>query len=128
MAVRTPTYPKTKQSNLRKVLWEGLTGADTGLPVRLGKYTDKTVHIYALTGHGGGTTVLQGSNDPRADPTHASHASAIWTTLTDGQGTTISKTADAIEVVQENPEWIRPSQSGGTAADVVVAVTCKRTP
>lgn len=126
--VRTPTFPKTKQSNLRKVIWEGLDGDDTGLPVRIGKFTDKTVHIYALTSHGSATTVLQGSNDPKADPTHADHANAKWVTLTDGQGNAISKTADAIEVVQENPEWIRPSQSGGTAADVIVAITAKRTP
>ena len=127
--VRTPSFPKTKQSNLKKVLWEGLDGDDKGLPVRVGKYTDKTVHIYSPTGaHGSATTVIEGSNDPKADPTHADHANAKWVTLTDGQGNAISKTADAIEVIQENPEWIRPNQSGGTSSDVSVSITCKRTP
>lgn len=128
-AVRTPSYPKTGITNVKKVLWEGLDGDDTGRPVRLGKYSDKTVHIFSPTGaHGSATTILQGSNDPKANPDHADHANAKWVVLTDAQGNAISKTADAIEVIEENPEWIRPSQSGGTASDVTVALIGKRVP
>lgn len=127
--VRTPTFPNTKQTNVVQVLWEGLDGDDTGLPVRASKYSDKSVHIYSPTGaHGSATTIIQGSNDPKADPTHADHANAKWVTLTDAQGNAISKTADAIEQILENPLWIRPSQSGGTSSDVSVSLACKRTP
>lgn len=125
-AVRTPSHPKSKQASVRHVIWSGLDGDDTGLPVRMAKYSDKSVHIYALTSHGSGTTVLQGTNDERGDPEHADHANCKWLTLTDAQGNAISKTDDAIEQVLENPMWIRPSQSGGTNADVVVALTCKK--
>lgn len=128
-AVRTPTFPKTKQTNVRHVLWEGLDGDDTGLPIKVPKFNDKSVHIFSPTGaHGSATTIMQGSNDPKADPDHADHANAKWVTLTDAQGNAISKTADAIEQILENPLWIRPSQSGGTNSDVSVALVCKRTP
>lgn len=126
--VRTPTYPKSKQTNVRHVVWSGLDGDDTGRPVRVSKFNDKSVHIYAETSHGGATTIMQGTNDERGNPDHASHSSAKWVGLTDAQGNAISKTSDAIEQILENPMWIRPSQSGGTGADVVVALTCKRTP
>lgn len=127
--VRTPTFPKTKQTNVRQVLWAGLDGDDTGYPVKVSKFNDKSVHIFSPTGaHGGATTILQGSNDPKADPTHSDHANAKWITLTDPQGNTISKTSDAMEQVLENPMWIRPSQSGGTGSDVSVSLVCKRTP
>lgn len=108
------------------VTWSGLTGADTGKPISLSGFTDVTAMIYALSTHGSGTTVLQGSNDPRANPNHASHASAIWLSLTDAQGNAISKTADAIEVVEESPLWVRPSQSGGTSANVEVVLKMNR--
>lgn len=127
--VRTPSFPRTKQSNLKKVLWEGLDGDDTGLPVRIGKYTDKTVHVFSPTAAFGGATVtFEGSNDPRANPTHADHANADWIGLTDGQGNAITTTGSKIEVIQENPEWIRPKSAGGTAANISVGLTAKRTP
>lgn len=125
-AVRTPSFPKTKQINVRKILWEGLDGDDSGRPVRLPKFNDKTVHIYAPTSHGSGTTILQGSNDPKADPDHADHANAKWETLTDALGNAISVTGDDMFTLLESPEWIRPDQSGGSGADVAVAVTCIR--
>lgn len=127
-AVRNPVFKESGKTNVVHVVWSGLDGDDTGLPVNISKFSDKSVHIYALTGHGSGTTVLQGSNDERADPDHTDHANANWVSLTDPQGNAISKTADAIEQILENPLWIRPSQSGGSSADVIVAITGKRTP
>lgn len=103
-------------------LWEGLDGDDTGRPVMMADFSDKTVQIWA-TDHGSGTTVLQGSNDPRANPNHTDHASAIWATLTDIDGDPISATANAGPLlVRENPLWVRPSQSGGTNATTKVAL------
>lgn len=107
-------------------LWESLDGDDTGRPVKTADFSDKTVQIWA-TDHGSGTTVLQGSNDPRANPNHTDHANAVWKTLKDADGNAISVTADSnVLLVRENPLWIRPSQSGGTAATVKVALVCKK--
>lgn len=107
-------------------LWEGLDGDDTGRPVMASDFADKTVQIWAAS-HGGGTTVLQGSNDPRANPNHADHASAVWKTLSDSDGNAISVTSDSgVLLVRENPLWIRPSQSGGTAASTKVALVCRK--
>lgn len=106
-------------SNINLVVWSGLDGDDTGEWVRMAKYSDKTIHIYAASSFGGATVTLEGSNE--LVPTGAN---AI--TLTDAQGNAISKTAAAIEQVLENPLWIRPKTSGGTGADIIVAVCGRR--
>ena len=127
MAVRTPTFPRSGLTTIDQVLWEGLATGDTGLPVKFAKFSDKSVHIYG-TFSGGTTVVLQGSNDPRANPDHADHASAVWTGLTDAQGNAISVTAAAIEQVLENPLWIRPSVASGSSDSITVSLVGKKTP
>lgn len=127
--VRVPVWNKTKISNVEQVTWSGLDGDDTGTPVNMSKCADKTVHIFSPTAaYGSATVTIEGSNDVRADPLHPSHASAIWTGLTDAQGNAISKTANAIEALLENPLWIRPKTAGGTASDITVSLVGKRTP
>ncbi len=106
--------------------WAGLDGDDVGAPVMVANYPDKSIQIGVSTGqtHGGATTVFQGSHDPIAgtDP-----ANAVWKTLTDTTETAISVTAnsDVIQVLQ-NPLWVRPSQSGGTAGDLDIVLVCNR--
>jgi hypothetical protein len=129
---RTPVlYDSDKDgtgiSNVEMWAWAGLDGDDTGIPVKFAKYSDKTAHIYSPTAaYGSATVTIEGSNDPRANPAHASHASALWVTLTDAQGNAISKTSDAIETILENPLWIRPKTAGGTSSDVTVAIVGRR--
>lgn len=129
MAATVRAYTKENPAhNCIIVTWEGLDGDDTGRPVRLPWESDKTVQLGAGGGntHGGSTTILQGSNDVRADPDHADHSNAVWFTLTDPQGNAISRTTSALlEQVQENCLWYRPSQSGGTAGDIDVIIVAK---
>lgn len=126
---RTPVYLETGQSNVVQVSWSGLDGDDTGIPVNMSKCSDKTVHIYSPTAtYGAATVTIEGTNDPRGNPAHADHANAIWTGLTDAQANAISKTANAIEAILENPLWIRPKTAGGTGSDVTVNIVGKRTP
>jgi len=47
-----------------------------------------------------------------------------YTTLTDPQGNALSKTADFIEALLENPLYIRVSTSGGTNSTIPVYLTC----
>jgi hypothetical protein len=107
-------------------VWETLTSTNTtGTPVELAKYTDKSVHIYGTFDT---TTVLiEGSNDPRANPKHVDHASAVWATLPDPQGNAISKTAAGLEQVLDNTKWIRPNLSvAGGSSDIDVAMVAIR--
>ena len=102
--------------------WTGLDGDDTGIPVDVAKCKWLTAHIYSST-YGGSTITLQGSNDPVAGT--ASYASAEWAGLADNSGTAISKTADAIERVEEQPRYFRPVTSAGTAANIAVGLHCQ---
>lgn len=95
-----------------KITWEMLTTTnDSGTPVSVPKFIDKTVTFTGTFGVGG-TVALQGSND-----------GTNWYSLTDPQGNAISKTAAGIEAVSENPWKIRPFVSAGdgtTDLDVIV--------
>lgn len=109
-------------------LWATMDGDDVGSVV---KVPDGTTSMTAQLGgqggdtHGSSTTVLQGTNDPIAAVTPAS---ATWFTLTekDTASTAISRTTTAIlKEVKEIPLYVRPSQSGGTAADIDVMLVCR---
>lgn len=118
-------YNVDVQDRTKVLAWEGLTTNDTGRPLNIGLWADKSVHFLGNFGSGA-TVVLQGSNDPRANPAHADHASAEWVTLTDPQGNALSKTAAGLEQVMENVWWIRPSVTGGTSPDIDVVIKMKR--
>jgi len=100
------TFPVTvtgasDDGSVKVLTWSGLSTADTGIPVSIPKFADKTVTITGT--FAAATIALQGSND-----------ATNWFSLTDPQGNAISKTAAAIEAVTENPLWIRPAVTGGS--------------
>ena len=119
-AVIEPTFVSTGVTNADLVVWYNLDSDDSGKPIKFAKYSDKTVQFYGTFGSGG-TVVLEGSNDPRANPENANHANAVWFTLTDAQANTVEKSAAAGEVVQENPLWLRPRVTSG---DGTTSITC----
>jgi len=114
MAVITPTYTRTGLSRMRNVSWT-LALNDTGAPVKMPQYRDKTVDIYGTFGASGSVT-LRGSNKPDA----AAATAGDWFTLTDAQANAITKTAKAGEAILENPLWISPIC---TAGDGTTAIT-----
>lgn len=97
-------YPNVLQAS-----WTGLANGDTGAPIAYPQHADKTVHVKGTFGTGG-TIVWEGSND-----------GVTYITLTDAQGNAISKTSEAIEVVEENTLWVRPHV---TAGDGTTALSC----
>jgi hypothetical protein len=127
MTAATITAQKMNLSMVGMIgyLWETMDGDDVGQVVKLPPYKSLTVQLGAGGGntHGSSTTVMQGSNDPLAE---SDPANAVWFTLTekDTASTAISRTTTAIlKEVKEHPLYIRPSQSGGTAADIdVIAI------
>jgi len=97
--------------SVKSVTWS-LGAGDTGKPVLFAQYPDRTVHI---TGTFGSAT-LRGSNKPQPDDATAGD----WFNLTDPQGNAITLTAAGGEVVAENPMWISPITTGGSAYTVTV--------
>jgi len=127
LAVQTfDDVKSTKNKNSVLVMfWLALGDDDTGKPLEVSTFSDKTVHMFGTIG--GATISIEGSNDPRANPTHPSHASAQWQILTDPAGNIISTTADnKLEQILENPWWIRPITSGGSGTDMDIYLLLKK--
>jgi hypothetical protein len=99
------------------VTWVLPTSGDTGQPLEACFFSDKTVQAFgtAVT-----SITMQGSNDPRviSDPNNA-----VWFTLADSQGNDITKTAAFGEVILENPRYVRPNLTTGTAVTVILCLT-----
>jgi hypothetical protein len=127
MTVVSPTdYQIKVDDKVRTLCWEGLGDGDTGRPVNVGQWADKSIHLFYTSGSGA-TLVMQGSNDKRANPKDANHASAVWQTLKDGFQNNISTTVNAGYQIQENYEWVRPTVTGGSSPVVNASLHMKRT-
>lgn len=129
--VVTPTYPKSGFTNVDIISWAALDGDDSGAAMGMSKFADKTVHFFGTWG--GASVTLYGSNDPKAlvdlaAGTTFANKTASWVALTDAQGNAITKTADSIEVIEENPLYILPVITGGSGSTINVVICGKRTP
>lgn len=114
----TITYPVSGglsgQRHAMQVSWGPLVSGDDGASVELpSNYQDRTVQIVATFGDG--TVTLQGSND-----------GSNFVTLKDINGTTISKTAAALEQVGVNSRHVKPAFSGTTGTACTVTMFVKR--
>lgn len=129
-AVTSYTIDRTTYTNLTIITWATNDGDDVGKPVNRDlcrRPLSVQIGTYGGDTHGSGTYVLQGSNDVAADPANANYASSVWTTLKDANGTALSRTtADLYGPLRNEvgPLWIRPSASGGSAADMDVVLIC----
>lgn len=96
------------------VSWTGLDSDDSGAPVSLAGYSDRSVQITGTFGTNGSVTI-QGSND-----------GINYVALTDPQGNAITKTSAALEAISEATRYIRPLVTAGdgtTDLDVTIFVT-----
>lgn len=95
--------------------WSGLLNGDTGAAVELVDYADKTFTVTGTFGSGGSIT-LQGSNN-----------NSDWFAMTDAQVTAVTKTAAGMELIVENPRYIRPIVTAGDGTtNLVVQICCRR--
>lgn len=116
MAARTPTSSNIG-SRTTKYVWAGLLNGDTGVAVQMAASADMTIQLLDTLGVGG-TCLIEGSND----------GGATWAVLKSANGTALSMTALAIELIQPNPEFIRPRISAGDGdTDLIVIIVAKRT-
>lgn len=90
------------------ILWETMQQDDVGLPVLLGRYSDKTIQVIGT--FNGAAVIPQGSPD-----------GLTWGALNDAQGTTISITTNVPVLIAENPVFIRIADvNGGATTDLDV--------
>lgn len=119
MATRTPEIIQPGKEGMEHavlVIWTGLLNTDTGSPVSLTDFPDRTIQLTGTFGTGGEVT-FQGSND-----------GTNWNTLTDPQGNALTKTAASLEVVTETPRYVRPSVTGGDGSTSLTLTMFARTP
>lgn len=101
MATRLLATPVRIGTNVAVHAWSALANGDDGQPLELLDFADYSVQVGGTFGVGG-TIVFEGSND-----------GVTYFTLTDAQGSAISKTAAAIEQVVETCRYVRPRVTAG---------------
>jgi hypothetical protein len=92
------------------VKWLGITEADTGTPVNLARFPDRTVQVLGDFTTSGAIT-LEGSND-----------GTNYATLTDPQGDAIVITSQGLRLIAENPLYIRPRATAGSSVSMDVYI------
>lgn len=107
----------TRQSpaphNVHVITWANFTESDTCIDYVAPGAADKTFTVVANYGTLGHVTV-EGSND-----------GVNYFPFTDPQGNAIDKTANSMEVLEENPLFLRPRVTAGTGVTATV-VLCAR--
>jgi hypothetical protein len=102
-----------------KIIEWNLGGTESGDPVRVPAFTDKSYGMWGTWGSA--TCVLQGSWDIKHPPEEGS-----WMALKESDNSTAaSQTANGCGVVLENPVWIRPKTTGGTGSVIQIVLTAK---
>jgi hypothetical protein len=108
MAEKTYTQTEVRgfSDYVTQFVWTGVTSADTFQPALIPAAALKTVQIGGTLDSA--TVVIQGSLD-----------GVTYFTLNDLQGSAISKTAAALEGIDEFCLYVKPSASGGGASQSV---------
>jgi hypothetical protein len=123
MAVVKPTVIQLDVKAV-EVRWASMANGDTGEPVGLPQYPDKTAQVEG-TFSTGGTVIMEGGAS-------VVPAAGDWGGIHDPQGTLVSFGVGATEndplVLAENPRVIRPNVTAGDAStdvDVVVIAVAR---
>lgn len=117
MAVRAAVLTGPTNDAVLTVAWTGLLNGDTGAPVEIAKYPDKTIQVVGDFGTGG-TITMEGSND----------GGTTWGVLHDPQGADFAIQNNEPQVIAESPLQLRPDVSAGngsTDLDVYVVAIAK---
>ena len=101
MTIRASANTSLDTNKAFAVTWAGLLNGDTGAPVRMSQYSDKSVQVLGTFGAGGNLR-WEGSND-----------GTNWAVLTDPQGNDLNFATAKIEAVTEAVAWVRPNVTAG---------------
>lgn len=101
MAVITPTKQIVGGGAALLVTWANLANGDSGAPVDLVEFADRSVQVVGTFGTGGSVS-LEGSLD-----------ASNFASLTDPQGNALAITTAKIEAVSELTYQVRPRVTAG---------------
>lgn len=98
--------------------WNSLKLNDTGRPISLAEFADRSIQIYGTLD--GALAVIEGSNQ-LVNPTN-------WFTLTGSNGAALSLSAIGVgHILLEPCVWVRPRmQGGGASTNVTFQLFVKR--
>jgi hypothetical protein len=82
--------------------WTGMANGDTGQPLDMRAWYDRTIQITGTFGSGGSVSI-QGSND----------GGTTWVTLTDPLGNALTFTSAGMKQITELAALIRPNVTAG---------------
>lgn len=112
-----------------RIRWAALANGDSGAPLAMGEWADRSIHVWAQTSVGGasvlgagGSVSIEGSND--YDP--VTNTTGSWIALTDQNGVVMTYTAAALKQMTEAPLWIRPRVTAGDGTTSCNVVLCAR--
>lgn len=112
MAVRDATVTRT-ENGYTLVVWTGLKNGDTGRPVNVAQFADKTVQAVGNFA-GSGKCAIEGSNDLTA-----------FGVLRDAGGTDLGLLGTQPNIVAENTVQIRPHITvGNGTTDIDLYMVC----
>jgi hypothetical protein len=118
MATIKPVLIQNPYSHIAEIFkWEGMTEADTAVPVVVPHKADKTVQVIGDFGAGGAVDI-QGALAPGAP-------AGDFVTLDDPQGNALSFLANKIEAVLENTYSVAPKVASGAGVSVTVLLLIK---
>lgn len=118
-------YAIDVRDRTKLLVWVGMTSGDVGKAVKIGEWPDRSVQIFYTAGSGA-TILMEGSNDPRANPLHPDTANAVWFTLKDSGENLISTTVNLGVQKLTSTYYVRPKVTGGSTPAVNVALFMTR--
>lgn len=113
MAVRNPTI--TPQAHGQVITWTGLLNGDTGLPVDMNAFGDRSIQVTGTFG-AGGSVRPEGSND-----------GTNYVQLRDPTSTAMALTAADLKQILECSNFVRPNVTAGDGTtSLTVTIFCRR--
>lgn len=121
MANIIPLVSKTAggANSIVTAIWTNMGIADTGIPIALTDWADRSIQISGTIG--AATVTIQGSNDV-ANFVAGNYAGMAWNTLRDPVGNLLTFTVSDIKHVLEMSMYLRPITTGGTGSVITVAM------
>ena len=101
----TAADPAKFDSNLSVITWPAMANGDTGQPLEMSGWGDRSVQTI------GGTVTIEGSND-----------GVTYFTLTDASNTAISSATAYLKQVTEITKFIRPNVTGVGGAQAILVI------
>ena len=111
----TRTIPDSMNQAVAIVTWTAMANGDTGSPLEMGNFSDRSVQVVGTFG-AAGSVAVEGSLD-----------GTNYSVLTDPQGNPLDITETKIEAVSELVRYIRPHVTAGDGTTALtVTILAKR--